>query len=93
MKWSFQLLLAVFCTETEDCRSPIVSNTFLRDENALIDYPFEFSIYDGKRRVHGTGKFFEKGEDVSFESDVFNVPFIDHHLIEAIISRDKLQNS
>lgn len=93
MECTFQLLLAVFCTETPDCRSPIVTNTFIRDEIALMNYPFDFSIFTNSLRVYGNGRFIEDDEGIRFESNVFNVGKMDHFLIEAIISRDKLEHS
>lgn len=93
MKWSFQLLLAVVCTETEDCLSPIVTNTFLRDEDVLVEYPFEFSVMRNTVRQSSTGRFIESKEGIRFESGLFGVSTLEWALIEAIISRDKLQRA
>jgi len=94
--WTFQLLLEVFCSEIDNYHSPIIMNTFVRDEVALIDYPFDFSIYhpESSIRFYTTGRFneFKCNNEymIKFITDVFPTEPLAHTLIEAIISRDKL---
>lgn len=96
MRWTFQLLLEVFCTESDEYSSPIVDNTFIREEIALIDYPFEYSIVSSvtKIRFYAKGKFLESEQDgqhmLQFVTDTFPTEPLSYTLIEAIISRDKL---
>lgn len=96
IRWTFQLLMEVFCTESDEYSSPIVDNTFIRDEVALIDYPFDFSIHSNvtKIRFYAQGRFVESRQDdqyaLQFVTDVFPTEPLSYTLIEAIISRDKL---
>ncbi len=105
MTWTFQLLLAVFCSEMDDINSPIVENTFIREEKALMYYPFEYSVMMGdptmtsdspkKFRHHGSGKFIEHndGQSMQFITELFESEPMEYLFIEAIVSRDKLIRS
>ena len=101
MTWTFQLLLAVFCSEMEDFSSPIVESTYIREERALMHYPFEYSVMiiengvQGGIRRHSSGKFIEtpRGHSMQFMTDLFKSEPMEHLFIEAIISRDKLIRS
>jgi len=97
-RWSFQILLCVFFSESEIFKSPIVENTFIRDEKAFLDYPFEYSalgVDQGALRYNSSGKFVESddGMTITFITGLFESQSLEYLLIEAIISRDKLQRS
>ena len=99
-KWSFQLLLEVFSNYVNDgpgdkIVSPIVSETFLRHENTVLDYPFEFTYIDSQcddgKRYSADGIFKHDGDNLTLD-----VNFIDDSIcltqndIMTIITRDKL---
>ena len=95
-KWSFQLLLEVFCSYTLDCpahtqmSSPIISNVILRDENVEFEFPFQYTfVLDDEKRISDNGVFKQTNDDIIFEceDDTFHLTHID---IGSIITRHQL---
>lgn len=95
-KWSFQLLLEVFASYTEDApmcevmSSPIISSIMLRDELVEFDFPFMYTyVLNGGQRYNDTGTFTQTDGDIIFEfsNDKYHLSSIE---IGSIITRHQL---
>ena len=101
MKWSFQLLLEVFCLQSNVIGFPIISDTFLRNEPAVFNFPFDFSYVingdDNTRTRHFKKdvKFIQSDNKIVLVADIQDpdIEPLEPIVVDAYISRDRLIRS
>jgi len=102
MKWSFQLLLEVYCLQSKIVGFPIIADTFLRNEPVVFDYPFEFSyVVNGNDECCRTRYFERDVKFIKLDNKIHLLVKIENSdlepleplIVDALISRDKLMRS